>query len=169
MTIRHRRRTLLVIPLATLLATAAVAGCTPTGTTPTSGSTVVVPGATNERVTCNEQPYNYSSDNIDASGSGISVTNGLIRGSLWITCTDPGPDTFSIIVILIRDGQEIQPGSHYTGTPNTAGYEAYTFTDCIPGSYHLYYRYRWTLEDGVQQNTKTVTADKVVTKNDCDS
>lgn len=155
--------------LATLATTAAAGGCGgPSDSKPAAGNTVIVPGATNETVTCTEKPYSYGSDSIDATGSGISVTHGLIRGSLWVTCTEPGPDSFSIIVILVRDGHELEPGSHYAATPNTAGYEAYTFTDCVPGSYHLYYRYRWTLEAGVQQNSKTVTADKVVTQHDCD-
>lgn len=167
----NRRLAAAVLPLATvsILTTGAAGGCGSPSSGPAPGNTVVVPGATNEAVTCNEEPYDSTSYSVDASGSGISVTHGLVRGSLWVTCTDPGPDSFSIIVILVRDGQELEPGSHYTGIPNTSGYEAYTFTNCVPGSYHLYYRYRWTLQAGVQQNSKTVTADRVVTQHDCDS
>lgn len=164
--INPRTAALLSVPLALALLTA---GCKAAGSQPGTGSTVVVPGATNEAVTCNEQPYDHDTGLTDESGSGITVAHGLVRGSLMVTCTEPGPDSFSIIVILVRDGQELEPGSHYTGIPNTIGYEAYTFTDCVPGDYHLYYRYRWTLEGGVQQNTKTVTADRVVTAHDCDS
>lgn len=132
--------------------------------------TVVVPGATNASVTCSELPYDYSiGAPEDQNGSGITVTHGLVRGSIWVTCTYPYPDTFQIVVILIRDGQEIGTGSPYTGKPNEAGYEAYTFVACVPGTYKLYYRYIWSFQGGVQQNTKTTTAPKVVTRSDCDA
>lgn len=150
-----------------LAATGAQGGCGSSGSAHT-GSTVVVPGATDESVTCSEQPYDYSAQAVDESGSGITVTHGIVRGSLWVSCTGGQPDTWQIIVILVRDGHELAPGSHYTGVPNEVGYEAWTITDCVPGTYHLYYRYMWTLEGGVQQNSKTVTADKVVTADDCD-
>lgn len=156
-----------LIAIGAILATTA-GGCGSGGPSKTP-ATEVVPGATNQIVTCSEVPYDSIAGTQDQAGSGITVAHGLVRGSLWVSCDGGMPDSFSIIVILIRDGVNLNPGSSYKGVPNLTGYEAYTFVNCTPGTYHLYYRFIWKLEGGVQQNTKTVTADRVVTQHDCDS
>lgn len=165
----RRRAALIGVPLAlvSLLSTTA-AGCGSSTSKASGGSTVMVPGATNEIVTCTEQPYSHTAQAVDENGSGVSVAHGIVRGSIWVSCNGGAPDTFQIIVILVRDGQEVGKGSQYSAAPNEVGYEAWTITGCVPGTYHLYYRYVWTLEGGVQQNTKTTTAKTVVTAHDCD-
>lgn len=133
------------------------------------GNTKTVPGTTAESVTCNEQPYDYARKAVDTGGSGISVSNGLVRGAMWVSCTAPGPDSYSITVTLLRNGLPYGKGAVYTGRPNSVGYEAYVFQTCVPGVYRLQYRYRWTLQDGVQHDTLTVPVNETLVQHDCDA
>jgi hypothetical protein len=145
---------------ATLALTGAQGGC---------GNTKTVAGATEESVTCNEQPYSYTQKAIDKGGSGITVSSGLVRGALWVNCTPPGPDTYTITVTLLRNGLPYGKGAVYSGRPNAVGYEAYVFQTCKPGVYRLQYRYRWTLQTGVQQDTTTVPVNETLVQHDCDA
>lgn len=167
------RRALLLAPLAftaLLATTAAAGGCGgPSSSKPAAGNTLIVPGATNEQVTCNETPYDVALNEQEADGTGIVVTRGYVRGAMWVSCTGAGPDSFQISVQLLRNGLPVGSKSTYTARPNAVGYAASVFTKCVPGVYRLEYRYRWTLEDGVQAKTMTVALSETVRQSDCDA
>jgi hypothetical protein len=161
-----RLRTTLTAALAVgaLLATTA-AGC---GSDSSGGGRTVVVGGTGS-VTCKQIPYNYALSSQDASGSGISISRGIIRGALWVTCGPSSPASFSITIVIKRNGIPVGKGSPYAGIPNTIGYEAWTIATCRPGVYRLQYTYRWTYNGGVQADTDTVATTETVTQHDCDA
>jgi hypothetical protein len=152
--------------IAIIAATGAQGGC---GSSSSAGHTVTVPGDKQEAVTCNEVPYDSNLGAKDTDGTGIAVSHGLIRGAMWVSCTGAGPDTFQITVTLLRNGIAAGDGRVYTALPNTVGYSASVFMQCQPGVYRLQYRYKWTLEGGVQSDTNTVSINETVTQHDCDA
>jgi len=146
--------------VAIVLATGAQGGC---------GSTKTVDGTTDERVTCNETPYDVALDTKETGGTGIVVTRGYVRGAMWVNCVGGEPDTFSITVQLLRNGLPYGDSRGYDGIPNAVGHAVSVFEVCKPGVYRLEYRYRWTLSGAAQAKTMTVPISETVTQHDCDA
>lgn len=146
---------------ALLFATAA--GCKDDG-----NNTIVAAGTGS--VTCKQIPYNYALGEQDPSGSGISISHGIIRGALWVECGPSAPHAYEITVVVLRDGLVVGKGSPYEGIPNAVGYEAWTIVNCRPGVYRLQYSLRFSYNGAVQAKpAETVATSETVTQHDCDA
>lgn len=108
-------------------------------------------------LTCTEAPL---------SGDGLTITRGLIAGTMHISCTTL-PDTYDVTIILVRDGVALKPGVARSDLPTAAGYNVSTFNECEPGTWHIYYLVTLTYDGQTAHNTNTTTPDRTVTSGDC--
>ena len=112
-----------------------------------------------EQVVCS-----YAEDT--ANPSGLTISHGFVTAHLHVFCTSE-PDTYSLVMILVRDKQMLEPGSHYTDPPAPAGYDATTFAPCTPGSWYLYYSVTATYQGQVAHNTTPTLPSREIVLDDC--
>ena len=126
-----------------------------------------MPG-TGAPVSCSQVPYDYALEEKDPAGTGVVVDRGHIRGAVWVACAGI-PSSFTIKVVLLRNGLPYGSERTFTGLPNAVGYAASVFETCTAGVYRVRYSYRWTALGGVQADTTTTPLSETVTAHDCDS
>ena len=101
-----------------------------------------------------------------ANPSGLTISHGFVTAHLHVFCTS-APDTYSLVMILVRDKQMIEPGSHYTDPPGPDGYDATTFAPCTPGAWYLYYSVTATYQGQVAHNTTPTLPSREIVLDDC--
>lgn len=126
-----------------------------------SGSQGTAVGASPATVSCTEDPV--------GDDTGLTITRGLITGTMQVACTGGEPDTFDFRMILVRNGVMTKQGANQAETvvPTADGYPVTRFAECAPGTWHIYYLVTWTKDGTAVHNTKTTTADKQVVNSDC--
>lgn len=163
----HRLRTTLTAALVGGALLATTAGCKDDKQQP-EGSRTILGTGTGAPVDCTQIPYDYALDEQDPGGTGIVVQRGHIRGAIWVAC-DGVPTSFTISVVLKRNGLPYGTARAYAAIPNATGYAASVFEACTPGVYRVQYSYRWSANGGTAADTTTSPISETVTQHDCDS
>ena len=158
-------RTVAALGLAVTCTLGAASSCGSSGGNSGGGSNAQVPGTAPALVSCTETP-----DPDGVGSSGVSVQAGFVFGTIDVACSGGSPDSYQINVILVRDGVLLKPGSPSTQNPGGGmGYQASTFVECQPGTYHVYYLVVWSIngKSVTNQGDKMTTTDTAVTAHDC--
>lgn len=129
-----------------------------------SGTTITVPGTAPAKATCtNTVP--------DPAGnpSGITVSSGMVVGTMTIDCAGTPPDTYYFALFLVHNGEPVQLRANdenpVTLPPEISSTVTALFP-CSPGSWRVYFQVAWTLGAGKYSNAGK-TPDRELVLDDC--
>jgi hypothetical protein len=125
------------------------------------GSHGTAPGASPATVTCTEAPA--------GSLSGITISKGIITGTMNIACTGGSPFTYDFTMILVHNQTMLSASGNnpVTYPPGPDPTPVTRIAACAPGTWHIYYLVTWTIGPTTVHNTTTTTSDRQVVLDDC--